>query len=151
MKTQDLMIGDYIQDLAGDLCQVIVIDRQVAQVETLTGVHQGDTTRYLHEAEGVPLTIEILEKNGFHLMHGFGYSERYPTYGWGDKDGDKYISVDVRFYDDEPNGGVQHLVKINRDSMKDDGVDSIHSCDIDYVHELQHALKLCGIKKDIQL
>ena len=69
MKAKDLMIGDYIQDFTGDLCQVIVIDRQVAQVETLTGVLQGDTTRYLHEAEGVPLTPEILEKNfGIQIM-----------------------------------------------------------------------------------
>ena len=37
------------------------------------------------------------------------------------------------------------------ESKKDDGMNSIHSCDIDFVHQLQHAIRLCGIDKEIEL
>ena len=157
MKANELMIGDWLEVILDngkykDYARVANLSDNGAIELAITG----EPGAYWSldgndDIKPIPLTIEILEKNGFHLMHGFGYSETYPTYGWGDKDGDKYISVDVRFYDDEPIGSVQHLVKINRDSMKEDGVDSIHSCDIDYVHKLQHALRLCGIEKEIVL
>ena len=136
MKATDLMIGDYIQDLAGDLCQVIVIDRQVAQVETLTGVHQGDTTRYLDEAEGVSITPEILEKNGFP----YDNKERlyYPFSNKAfaierDEHDDRVFYYSMYVYNPYSSFNWHEIIEIR------------------YVHELQHALKLCGIEKEIVL
>ena len=31
------------------------------------------------------------------------------------------------------------------------GLNRIHKCNVKYVHELQHALRLCGIEKEIEL
>ncbi len=128
MESRDLMIGDYIQDLAGDLCQVIVLDRQVAQVETLTGVHQGDTTRYLHEAEGVPLTPEILKKNGFESRGAQFFCDHIGMIWWKDN-----IFMFSKYTRHE--GLPTENISIN----------------IGYVHELQHALRLCEIDKEIVL
>ena len=147
MKKEDLMIGDWvnIQTEKDD-------EPMYSQVEQLWECEiDADFQTDYKNVHPIPLSKEILEKNGFHLMHGFRYNETYPTYGWGDNIDKKYISVDVTFYDDEPINGVMHLVKIYRDSMGEDGVDSIHSCHIDYVHELQHALKVCKIEKEIVL
>lgn len=120
------MIGDYIQDLAGDLCQVIVLDRQVAQVETLTGVHQGDTTRYLHEAEGVPITPEIMEKNGMSMN----------PYG-------EYFAEDKNYFLEMSREEEGFFWTINYNEYT--------VIPLNYVHELQHALRLCGIDKTITI
>jgi hypothetical protein len=120
-----------------------VLDRQVAQVETLTGVHQGDTTRYLHEAEGVPLTPEILKKNGWkYEFDKKKYMVKYDLKKEG-KDCWMMWSIDEKTLDlqrqdadllDIYNLCVQHVV-----------------IPCNYVHELQHALRLCGIDKEITL
>ena len=128
MKANELMIGDYVQELSGDVCQVIVLDRHAVQVETLTGTLQGDTTRYLHEAEGIPITPEILEKNGF-LQ---------------DSNQIFYLKENIKF-------GIKKDIDYgywftNRaDNYKE------YICTCDFVHELQHILKLCKIEKEIVL
>lgn len=141
MDANELMIGDYIQDLAGDLCQVIAIDRQVAQVETLTGVLEGDTTRYLHESEGVHITPEILEKNGFHIIQKDWMRLLI--------DEDTYVSI---FIHDKFNLKISKCiykcVDANGEVYKDFDKVGWH---IQYVHELQHALRLAGINKEIVL
>lgn len=58
--------------------------------------------------------------------------------------------VQITFYN-EPINGVSYLTQIETCSRKDDGVNHLHSCDIESVHELQHALRLCGIDKEIEL
>ena len=135
MKAEELMIGDYVQDLAGDLCQVIVIDRHVAQVETLTGVHQGDTTRYLHESDGVPLTSEILEKN---------FGKHYNRGGFHCYSFSKDEKIHYMVEDRHPSAAPDNRIVFCR-------VPGVYTCDVNYVHELQHTLRQCGIDKDIEL
>lgn len=133
ISAKDLMIGDWVQNPLG----------WKAQVQSVNTIK--------NKIAPIPLTPEILEKNGFKIVHGFGHSESYPTYGWGYHKGLRdYAFVDVTFYD-EPIGGVSRLVKMETASKKDDGINSIHSCDIEFIHELQHALRLCGIDKEIVL
>lgn len=77
----------------------------------------------------IPLTAEILEKNGFNddgeSVYGDDDSYFIPTYQSG---------FDTEAYEThiEPNEGIGDF-----------------SGRLRYVHELQHALKLCGIKKEI--
>lgn len=152
MKPTELMIGDWImtpsgyrqveQNFAGD--GIGVFTRLVPDYEYPEGWDED-------EISPIPLTPEILAKNGFKVMHGFGYCEKYPTYGWGyHKEVRDYASVDVTFYN-EPIAGVSTLVRMETNSSKGDGVNKFHSCDCDYVHQLQHALRLAGIKKEITL
>ena len=77
-------------------------------------------------ATPIPLTPEILEKNGC-TRYGKVYANLQQ---WVLKDGDKRKSFvqDVRT-----------------------GEGNITDCWINYVHEFQHALKLCKIEKEIEL
>ena len=154
MKAKDLMIGDWVYGLYpngeryANPFRISVIDIYPLNRSPRIVTMGGYGFRQEHLAP-VLLTPEILEKNGFKIVHGFGYSESYPTYGWGYHKGLRdYASVDVTFYD-EPIGGVSKLVKMETASKKDDGINSIHSCDIEFVHQLQRALRLVGIDKEI--
>ena len=154
MKANELMIGDWVRKLepGGHTIPVkvtgIIDEDNSVLFERRDGVH-GVTD--IKAFEPIPLTSEILEKNGFKIVYGFGYSDKYPTLGWGYHNGiHDYCSIDVTFYD-TPINGVSHLVKINRNSASGDGINTVHNCDIDYVHQLQHAIRLCGIEKEIEL
>lgn len=98
----------------------------------------------------IPLTPEILEKNGFRRAKeqetalSTVYMSPYPVRVC------EAAKVKVVFYD-LPICGVNVLVQIEADTRSGGGVNSLHSCDIEYVHQLQHALRICGIEKEIEL
>lgn len=100
-----------------------------------------------HDIEPLPLTSKILEKNGFSftgsgqyemmLATPFGISgDRYNIYVGLKK---KTIDVFVAFANTESKAGWR---KHNSTLLEVSGP---------YVHELQHALRLCGINKQIEL
>ena len=76
------------------------------------------------DLEPIPLTAEILEKNGFGVND---YNEEY--------DEDYGIEVEMNFEHWTTEGGTC----------------SGYFQTLRYVHELQHALRLCGIEKEIVL
>ena len=80
----------------------------------------------------IPLTPEILEKNGF--RHGDGFEKRW-----------YYVKVEdkkVTLYQ----SNTFYMLKI------DEGIwPKLNNIYIRFVHELQHALRLCGIDKEITL
>ena len=90
--------------------------------------------------EPIPLTLEILEKNGFCLEEEErGFSEPYQVYV-----NDEYQYV-IKIY---PKDGMDRYSKLIIGEYDDSENMSLL---INYVHELQHALKLCGIEKEIQI
>ncbi|MCR5658933.1 MAG: hypothetical protein K6G25_06365 [Bacteroidales bacterium] len=98
--------------------------------------------------EPIPLTPEILEKNGF-KKNGIPNSIASikemdwcdDTYVWSRQETpDERMFVSV-YMDDPYNFFVEVICQYCH-------VDGIH---VKYVHELQHALKLCKIEKEIQL
>ena len=157
MKANELMIGDWVlldMNWAEDDPMYSRLDYQPYKIKLSEDFDLAEESNCIGDADAyqpIPLTQEILEKNGFKIVHGFGYSDKYPTWGWGYHNGiHDYCSIDVTFYD-TPINGVSHLVKINRNSASGDGINTVHNCDIDYVHQLQHAIRLCGIEKEIEL
>ncbi len=94
MKAEELMIGDYV--FVGD-------DKTPIKI---THISKSGDYSYL---KPIPLTVEILEKNGFV----------------------KHLPEDNIVY---------FTITINKKEIR-----------IDYVHQLQHALRLCGIEKEIKL
>lgn len=165
MKAEDLMIGDWVRfDMSISyenpqgsgmwvVCQVESVSRPIFEGRTRNLFLKADNfyggyERILEEIEPIPLTPEILEKNGFKFCEDDNCS--LPQYRWhkeGKRDG---FSIEIIFYN-PPISGVKVLTKINTECSHDCGVNSVHNCDIEYVHELQHALKLCGIEKEIIL
>ena len=123
------MIGDFVLD--GNV---------YAQVTSITCDGNIETTHNEHSnielIEPIPLTPEILEKNGFILK----------TDGWlwcKEKgiDDKNYIFIQFRKGCDEVR--LLELNFVNKVLAK---YEQIH-----YVHELQHALRLCNVNKEIIL
>lgn len=85
---------------------------------------------YMDEIEPIPLTPEILEKNGFMNIEGDFYL-RFGDYKIVfDKHNAPFV---MKEYD---SNGFLYEVPI---------------LEVTYIHELQHFLRLCGIKKEIVL
>ena len=152
MKATELMIGDYVQ-LNGSPYVIEEISKK-GWVHMTDPVHnlrvQMSTDYILDFIEGVPLTVEILESNGFDLN---GISEDLvpaedrdfsdDTYVWqaGKFEDDTVVRVCV-YFDYRYNDCIVELEtpNITTDSIR-----------LKYVHQLQHALRLCGIEKEIVL
>lgn len=129
MKANELMIGDWVLDgkkpaqIAGIMCDDLF--------ETTLSLGVGGES-----ISPIPLTAEILEKNGFRkdLMY-------------------FYLNIDdeklLEFYTHEKRlrlwfDGVDEWVKA---TIKD----LLFQCQCKYVHQLQHALRLCNIEKEISV
>jgi hypothetical protein len=134
MKAEDLMIGDLVlyNETHQQILEISGIDDEV-YLETDELVHQS-------EIQPIPLTPEVLEKNGF-LANKHVYP--YPYYKYEVKE----IKVKVGFA--FPQG--------NRTSYKEPWVCVDTECvyiehlPCMFVHQLQHVLRLCGIEKEIEL
>lgn len=97
------------------------------------------------------ITPQILEKNGFVKIEENEYLRSYhlvvPTIS---KENSSVIQM--TFYKD-PIAGVNTLFKCWSPTPPPDyeAINEIHLCNLKSVHELQQALNLCGIKKEIKL
>lgn len=117
MKASELMIGDMIrQSNSGLLLQVSCIQPPYITAVGEEGQFHEDTI------EPIPLTFEILEKNGFDCGSKKWVLPRYPT--------DKYFGLVM----DE--SGAYYFEAFHK---------------IQFVHELQNVMRLCGIEKEFKL
>lgn len=123
MDCKDLMVEDLVYVVRG-------YDKHLT-IEKVKGVIKDEDKPYpvtiftgetvsLNDIKPIPLTEEILVKNGFkHSM---------PHNDW--------TNADCNFYLYEGGNGY----RISNTDIK-----------LDYVHQLQHLLRLCGIEKEIEL
>ena len=135
MKANKLMIGDWVK-----------CGKRYMKVTQLAEDMDCD------DIDPIPLTPEILKKNGFikdsykddvltdvyHLLVPTGFERNSFT-------------IQVSLYR-EPICGVSTLVKCwGWLPPYNGGLNDIHLCSANYVHQLQHALRLCGINHEIIL
>ena len=120
MKNTELMIGDW----------VILFDKYPAKVEAICDVEvylldEVDLHWHVDYAfiKPIPLTAEILEKNGF-VYNDLPFVQAWEQFG-------------LALY----SSGNGYRI----------GCGNNVALIIDSVHELQHALRLCGIEKEIEL
>jgi hypothetical protein len=124
MKVSNLMIGDYVTVTPSGMFI------QVAATHKRKVAYHACTSKLSWVREGllrpIPLTREILEKNGMKF---------HTNVGWFAEDEECFLEISTKGENVywTINDWEYSLLKIN------------------YVHELQHALKLCGIKKEIIL
>lgn len=130
IKAEELMLGDWVMSIHPAVPRPI-------KVTEIGGNDIGYKNGILHISfiEPIPITPEILEENGFELKaDGWLWSNE----GLEDQN---YIFIQFR-----------------------KGCEGVRNCEINFihraqftfkqmyfVHELQHALKLCGINKNIEL
>ena len=125
MKAEDLQIGDWV-NLYDSPIKINIDDLGVIERDETydKGVH----------CEPIPLTDEILKKNGFVYDENREAWEQIPNDGYGICYEDNTYLFSLGVFD-----------PFNRDSDI-----TYHTiAEIKYIHELQHALKLCKIDKEI--
>lgn len=137
MEEKDLMIGDWVMYNPN----VFIEDEYETAKEWFpTQINSGEDIDLAIEGcySPIPLTPEILEKNGF--------AKSTPPPG-----------IHAKCYDLDNKEEKYHLTIANYNKHKRllldvDSEDSeCFNIKCDYVHQLQHALRLCGIEKEIIL
>lgn len=136
MKAEELMIDDWVYNHESNQYQ------RVWQLDYDNVVLDGYYSYDYNDIEPIPLTPEILEKNGFKMKQKEGESNYEYVAAGGN-----YIIVFLFFR--ETIYGISTVMDCELGFSG--GLDRIHKCNVKYVHELQHALRLCGIKKEIVL
>ncbi len=153
MKANELMIGDWVQGSpCGQHC-----DRnnktyyKIALLDIGNNCWGYSVCGALVELKyddifPIPLTPEILEKNGFKKVqiHGEKQDDIFQCF-------DGEIIIEVGIYN--PNFILIHYRYEIPDGINSGELSSIVKVDGGkfYLHELQHALRLCGISKEIEL
>lgn len=130
MKANELMIGDQVYLVKDYFKDSFKIKRkEILKIDALDLHRISDG---LLEVEPIPLTVEILEKNGFKgegylilELDEFSYLEYYPFEGRLRK--------------------IWH--GIDEWNNHSDTKDITFKCHCKYVHKLQHALRLCGLNE----
>ena len=130
LKISDLSVGDWVRDGNGIIAKVRDIENWSGYILSVQTVSGSICTLSATGALPIPITAEILEKNGF-VKNG-EYNE-WSTGNW----------------EDIPFIGIS----LSRPSMriKDLGTDIFLDNKVVYVHDLQHALRLAGVDKEINL
>lgn len=122
MKTAELMIGDWVMR-RGEPIMVWEIDEYYKRINTEPDGYNAITCIEISEVTPISLTTEILKKNGFQQISINEYVSGKVT-----------ISILVEGF----------LVTIKSGNAR-------ARITIKHVHELQHALRLCGIEKEIEI
>ena len=146
MKANELMIGDCVYNPKNERCKICSIEGIGEPYATLDNYDKENNGCFEIECDltPIPLVADILENNGFYA------SEVSPHHI-------KYVCSTG------PIGEFADIVLIcgkdNKDKWRWDCLDlrihyyrgDIHQFKINYVHELQHAMRLCGLEKEIEL
>lgn len=132
MEAKDLMIDDWTA-CEGKNGKV----KELREHKLLLKTENSVMIVYYNSVKPIPLTTEILEKNGFIIK------EKWAQLG---NFGDNPLIM-WHFVDDPILGDYNTELEIHQN---DTG--KVHvRIPCKYVHELQHALRLCGIEKTIEL
>lgn len=133
LKISDLSVGDWVQDKEGIIAQIRGIecwsDGYVINVQTKAG-----TITNLTEAGvcPIPITPEILEKNGAKKTE-FVKDSGYEFYQSDD------------FYASRVEGSKWWTIIVRNECRE------VVNCYVQHIHQLQHALRLAGVEKEIEL
>lgn len=140
ITVQDLMIGDWVMvaECVADAHFIDYPDKIESIRDGLVGLESDGLETIIERIAPIPLTAEILEKNGFVKSYGVSDTPPYDK----DEEGNMYYSFkgEHKFW-----GWWQpdNTYYIPANAMGD--------IVIKYLHELQHALRLAGIDKTIEL
>lgn len=131
------MIGDWVA-YNGDVDYINPIKIEGMDIATGMCITSDRDDVGFDGVDPIPLTAEILEKNGFVKYNEVSDTPPYDQ----DEEGNMYYSYkeEHKFWGWwQPNN--VYFIPVN--AMLD--------LEIKYVHELQHALRLCNIEKEIEL
>lgn len=126
LKVTDLMVGDWVMSF-GTPHKVVGIRTDMFEPHIRTDMSDTWYEEGIENLlEPIPLTPEILKKNGL----------ANDPYGCHFKE-DEYMELEISAEEE----GIYWTINYNEYGI----------LKLKYVHQLQHALRLCGIKKEIEL
>lgn len=132
LKISDLSVGDWVRcgQWNGCIQRIAMHDGKTVEVIIEANCARMYMYKRVYEINSIPITPEILEANGF-VKNG------------------KYNEWNTGNWEDIPFIGIS----LSRQSMRirNIGTDIFLENKVVYVHQLQHALRLAGIDKEIQL
>ena len=137
MKANGLMVGDWVKFPGGTIDKIV--DLPYIEGKGICASFAASATLFpfsVDKLEPIPLTPEILEKNGFKPQGCYKF-----TYT------DNYCSIEIICAPDESEDN--EIVYTSGVYMA--GATFRTTITMEYIHELQHALHLCGIEKEIIL
>jgi len=121
LSCKDLMVGDWVR------IKITQHNTTVTNIDANSVYTEAAFPIRYDEIEPISLTPEILEKNGFEYFH-----KNYSSLSY-----DHPFKLKMTNWPDENGlGGLWTISNI---------------IEIRFVHQLQHALRLCGIEKTIEL
>ena len=124
MKATDLMLGDKV---------MVKVLSQIPNTYVLHTWTANDYSRDI-QVKPIPLTPEILKKNGFEMFKYDGWVHYYRIFG----------NSAIPFVLHSMIGGEMLSQEVDIFSTS---TDTNCGIEVNYVHELQHALRLCGLNK----
>ena len=138
MKLTDLAIGDLIliNNTPHKIQAIDSIDAEILADDELYYVGE-DRCHSEDKIEGIPLTPEILEKNGFYDSYTKRYYKRFYSNGCFD------IAISLVYREIE----VSKVCGAGTDCEEEEYGSSIVFGNDICVHTLQHALRLCGLNE----
>ena len=141
MKANELMIGDFVECV--DSTHENKVYAQVGAIEegqTCILVEKDCSNWFLDISllEPIPLTPEILEKNGFKKFDFHDIEGQHQWSWW--LDTLTSVSLWCRELNDDPKDGWMICIE---------GTLAMCCHKVEYVHELQQTLRICGIEKEI--
>ena len=128
MKTTELMIGDKV---------MVKVLSQIPNTYVLHTWTANDYSRDI-QVKPIPLTPEILEKNGWNLDPVLQCYTSTPLWLYGEGS----INLLLQFPTKQSAGSLKII-----DNQKIRNLSDFTWKDRLYIHELQHALRLCGFNK----
>lgn len=146
---EEIMIGDWVYNkhFNGEIEPIQIHNIYGTEVNCKTERNRFDVDEiisgtYMSDLQPIPLIPEILEENGFKK----GFLPALKTESsllWVAKVGEDYI--EIRF--DRRNIAIWYDYDENGDGVYSDCLLPLPY----WLHEFQHALKLCGINKEIEI
>lgn len=136
MKATELMIGDliFINNTPHKIQAIDSIDAEILADDELYYVGE-DRCHSEDKIEGIPITPEILDKNGFYDRNTQWYYKRFGSYVCFD------IAISLVYREIE----VSKVCGAGTDCEEEEYGSSIVFGNDICVHTLQHALRLCGL------
>lgn len=141
MKANEFMIGDWVtgKKWRENPLKLIRINDNGKYYYGITSDGTQVGPFLLEEIEPIPITPDILEKNGFEERHDYFPYVYFLLKESGDSD--NYSASLETEYDTERS---EEYWSCNAGNYNADVTIAIH-----YVHEMQHIFRLCGINKEI--
>ena len=139
MKAEELMVGDWVvYDGDTEYDAPIKIEGMDISINSLITSDREDVG--FDGVQPIPITREILEKNGFKKLDFYHFQI-----------GDRRLVLDADGRWDGPLSWHWVVTEMGTNAKGQLVVLDYYVATINYVHELQHALRLCGIDKEIKL